>query len=80
MIEDRCDAELREQLGTEFQPGADIPKIALNPESWHLDDQALTVEFLDGMARHACGAPEVALPWTELKVYLRPGFPVPRKQ
>jgi hypothetical protein len=81
-IESRCDADLRQQLGDEYDnnpPPGTIPdalkEIVLNPQNWRLDSDGLNVVFQQyAIACYACTPRPVSIPWTDLKPILNSAF------
>jgi hypothetical protein len=81
-IESKCDADLRQQLGDEYDnnpPPNTIPdalkEIVLNPQNWRLDSDGLNVVFRQyAIACYACTPRPVSIPWTDLKPILNSAF------
>ena len=87
VIEEHCLRDLVAVLGQHYEnsdAGPDaLPGILLgiirDPENWRLDAKGVTIVFQDySIAPRMLHPGPVKVPWNDLKLYLQPGFALPR--
>ena len=72
-LADQCFAFLSKQDGSEIKTPEALDERVAEPKRWRFGKDGLMIHFnVDELAGYALGAPDVLIPWADLKPYLTP--------
>ncbi len=85
LLERRCRASLKEQIGKDYESYAGesfqktLDEVVLNPANWTMDAKGLTISFPEySVTPRMEPVDPVTVPWAALKGMLVPGFDLPQ--